>query len=90
MQYDRLEIFDEHETPDTWLWCLHCERCYQLKDTRVVKHPALKGETLQLCHYNDCTGDTVMDAWNWDEFRAKVDRELPELPTRGVVYPLYD
>ncbi|MDK3160760.1 hypothetical protein QPK87_30000 [Kamptonema cortianum] len=36
MVYERLETLDRDETPETWLWCLHCERCYQLKETRVI------------------------------------------------------
>lgn len=83
MQYDRLEIFDDGETPETWLWCLHCERCYQLKEMRQV------GE-YQLCHYPDCNGDTVLDAWNWREFRqGQPERRLPKVPKRGVRYGQY-
>jgi hypothetical protein len=82
MEYDRLAVFDNDETPDTWLWCLHCERCYQLKDMRQV------GE-YQLCHYEDCDGDTVMDGWNYDEFRETAHPEWPEIPQMDVVYPQY-
>ena len=87
MKYDRLEMFASHETPDTWLWCLHCERAYQLKDMREVPHDLLPGENLQLCHYEDCDGDTVLDAWNWDELCK--ERGGPDVPERGVRYPLY-
>lgn len=81
MNYDRLEMFDEGETPETWLWCLHCERAYQLKDMRRVRG-------LELCHYVDCDGDTIMDAWNWNELRERRGN-LPEVPEKGVMYPLY-
>jgi len=84
-QYDRLEMFESDETPESWLWCLHCERCYQLKDMREIKQ---HGETYQMCHYSDCNGDTVMDGWNWNEFREN-RKDLPETPELGVVYPQY-
>lgn len=91
MKYDRLEAFDTEETPETWLWCLHCERCYQLKDIRIIKHPFLKNESMQMCHYPDCDGDSVIDAWNWDNFRARAqERDLPEVPEIGVGYPMYE
>lgn len=82
-KYDRFE-FRGGDDPEIWLWCLHCERCYQLKDMREVKHPFLKGETLQLCHYEDCDGDTVLDGWDWEEVRE--DTDWPEIPVIGVTY----
>jgi hypothetical protein len=57
MKYDRLEMGNGRESAETWLWCLHCERCYQLKETRVI------GE-YQMYAYNGCNGDTVFDARN--------------------------
>lgn len=77
-KYDRIE-FRGKGTPDDWLWCIHCERAYQLKDCREVD--GMFGK-LQMCHYEDCDGDTVLDAWNWYEHH-----EIE--PQKNKHYPLY-
>ncbi len=53
---DRWEVFGKRgETLDTLVWCLHCGRWYRLGDFRQV------GD-MQMCAYEGCDGDTVMDA----------------------------
>ena len=73
---DRVEAFG---TPKgTWVWCLHCEQAYQVGEYR------LKGD-LQMCPYEGCTGDTVMDAWEWKQIR-RAHPEYPKIPERNKVY----
>ncbi len=81
-KYDRLEILETDETPDSWLWCGHCERAYRLRERRLMRG-------LELCKYEDCSGDPVMDARNYAELREHVHPEWPEVPQHGVVYALY-
>lgn len=83
-EYERWLVFGPRgETEDTWLWCLHCERAYQIKDIRVLPHPILEGLTLDLCAYEDCDGDSVTDAWSWPPFA-----NVPNIPEKGVLYSL--
>jgi hypothetical protein len=65
----------------TWLWCLHCERCYQAGEYREING-------LQFCPYEGCTGTTVLDGWRWSSVRENDHFEYPEIPERNVVYPL--
>jgi hypothetical protein len=64
-----------------WIWCLHCERCYKAGEYRVVKG-------LQMCPYDDCNGDTVLDAHAWEGIRS-MHLDYPEVPERGKEYPMY-
>lgn len=63
-----------------WVWCLHCERCYQAGEFRLV-------EGLQLCPYEDCSGSTVADGWHWEQVAE--GNGYPTVPERGKVYRLY-
>lgn len=67
--------------PDTYLWCLHCERAYPNGEYRQV------GD-LQMCPYAGCDGDAVFDAWRWTDVRDG-HATYPETPVEGLVYPLY-
>jgi hypothetical protein len=85
--YDRWMVFGQkNETPEVWLWCLHCERAYQLKDCRRIENFPFPGEYLEMCHYPDCDGDTVMDAWRWGSVSGSDALAIPEM---GKVYPMY-
>jgi hypothetical protein len=64
-----------------WVWCLHCERCYQVGESR-------KKHGLELCPYPDCDGDTFLDKWTWKHIR-QIHPDYPEIPERGKIYPLY-
>jgi hypothetical protein len=66
----------------TWLWCLHCERCYQAGEYREMD------EGLQMCPYDDCDGSTVFDGWRWSRVRRE-NPGYPMFPERNKVYPLY-
>lgn len=73
----RTELYGDE--PGTWMWCLHCARCYQVGEFREIND-------LQLCPYLDCNGDTVIDAFPWSYVRGASD-DYPETPVRGQVYP---
>ncbi len=77
---DRQKCYPD-ENPDGFLYCIHCERTYKNGQYRQV------GE-FQMCPYEDCDGDTVMDAWEWEVIREH-HPEYPEKPENGVVYPMY-
>lgn len=78
---DRDEMFDTSNESD-YLWCLHCERAYNKKDHRNV-------DGLELCAYEGCNGDTVLDARDWKKVREGREEEYPEIPVAGKIYPLY-
>ena len=65
----------------THLWCLHCERTYESGKWR-------EEDGLQMCPYADCSGDAVIDAWEWDSVR-EANPQYPQKPEVGKVYPLY-
>lgn len=65
----------------TWVWCLHCERCYQVGEYREI-------DNLQMCPYPDCDGDTVFDAWRWSQVQS-INKDYPEIPEREKVYPQF-
>ena len=79
-QLDRDKVFKEDIKSD-YLWCLHCERAYKRGMYRVVRG-------LQLCPYDDCDGDTVTDAWDWQKI-CDGHPDYPEIPEEGEVYLLY-
>ena len=77
----------------SWVWCLHCERCYQVGEYKPIKlDRQLKNmgiiEDFQMCPYPDCDGDTVKDSWTWEQIREN-HPDYPEVPEKGKVYPLY-
>lgn len=75
---------------DTWIWCLHCERCFQFIDVRV------DDDGLVTCpYYPDCDA-SALDFWpwspeDWAETMGGQDRPAhwPVEPERHVPYPLY-
>jgi hypothetical protein len=69
---------------ESFLWCLHCERAYPKDQIRIDPSWGL-----EMCHYKDCDGDAVLDAWAWSKFRDG-RAAYPEQPEMGVNYPLYD
>jgi DNA-binding CsgD family transcriptional regulator len=77
-----------------YMWCLHCERTYKYGEFREVKiKPFVVNHvryepTFQMCPYEDCDGDAVLDAWEWDRIRES-HPEYPEIPEKGKAYPLY-
>lgn len=90
MKTDRDDIFGEIPQGTT-MWCLHCERTYPHGEFREIKDPhPIPGEddTLQMCPYEDCDGDVVIDSKEWDWVLEK-HPDYPETPKHGEVYPLY-
>lgn len=75
-----LEMIFEGFEKGQWVWCLHCERCYQVGEYRPVKG-------LQLCPYADCDG-SPLDAWHWEQIR-EAHPEYPKVPERNKVYFQY-
>jgi hypothetical protein len=64
----------------TWIWCLHCARCYQAGEYR-------QQGAWQMCPYPDCDGDTIVDSVLWSQ-RCQFHPEFPTIPERNKVYPL--
>jgi hypothetical protein len=82
---DREEAFGELP-PNTYLWCLHCERTYLNGQHRIERKR--NGRTLeeyQMCPYPDCDGDAVIDSWLWNRV-IEYHPEYPLKPQPGVVY----
>jgi hypothetical protein len=79
---DREDVFgpDAERFPSGWVWCLHCARTYRVDQFRQVRG-------YELCPYDDCDGNTVIDAWSWEQVRSE-HAEYPVEPLRGVMYPL--
>lgn len=77
--FHRDKAFAEERRSD-FLWCLHCGRTYNRGQFR-------KQADLQMCPYEGCDGDTVIDGWDWEEVRDG-HPEYPVVPKDGVVYPL--
>lgn len=69
---------DWQEKPAAWVWCLHCERCYQVG-------AAVAGD----CPYPDCNGSLFFDGWEYARLQRQAHPEWPRVPVLGVVYSLY-
>lgn len=81
MSTDRDNIFGKLPQ-GTFMWCLHCERTYLHGNYRTM----MFGDFLmQLCPYEDCGGDAVIDSIEWEDIRED-HPEYPEYPTHGEMY----
>lgn len=80
---DRESMFGKAESG--YLWCLHCERAYKEDEYRTEVNE--EGHLMEMCYYEDCDGDAVMDAWEWEKIRDA--NGYPEIPEEGKVYPQY-
>ncbi len=70
-----------------YLWCLHCERAYHKDKIRTIVEKG-SSDYLQMCAYDGCDGDTVLDGWDWSEFQR--DHPMyPSIPVEGEYYHLY-
>ena len=76
---DRERMFVD-EKPCEFLWCLHCYRAYRWGEDREING-------LQMCPYEGCNGDTVMDGWEWEHVR-RGNPDYPKVPKLGHVYEL--
>jgi len=79
-----------NENNVVYLWCLHCERTYKDGEFREVveKVPYGQTETYEMCPYDDCDGDTVIDAKTWKWVKS-INPQYPSVPLSNVVYSLY-
>ena len=62
-----------------WLWCLDCERAFQLGEARRTERGIA-------CAYANCKGESL-DFWSWNAYRAFVGA-APEAPEAARRYPL--
>lgn len=69
---------DNKDASSVFLWCMHCWRTYRRGECRLVKG-------FQLCPYEDCDGDTVLDAVPWGSMRSAWPG-FPVIPVRGQKY----
>lgn len=79
-----------------WIWCFHCERCFERQYARAVdcnknlpadcQLPEAE-KMLVMCAYDDCDG-AEMDFWSWRSIRC-VNHNYPRTPAFGVRYPMY-
>ena len=93
VKLEREEAFAGERRSD-YVWCLHCERTYQYWEFREVKAEKFMVDHVeydpvyQMCPYEDCDGDAVLDAWDWSEVREG-HGDYPEIPEPAEAYPLY-
>ena len=66
----------------SWVWCLHCERCCQVGECRKDQ------DGLELCPYPDCSGDTLVHSWPWQQIR-EIHPDYPEVPEKNNKYPMH-
>lgn len=66
---------------ETWVWCLHCERCYKISCFR-------RDDDTALCFYEDCDGSLDADGWLWEIMR-EIHPEFPIRPKWDEVYRLF-
>lgn len=81
---DRDKIF--RKSKSSYLYCIHCERAYLNGKFREVKDEEF-GDILQMCPYDGCDGDVVIDAWEWEQV-IENHPEYPKVPEKGKIYPL--
>ncbi|MBE9047988.1 hypothetical protein IQ255_26945 [Pleurocapsales cyanobacterium LEGE 10410] len=74
------------KTESGYLWCLHCERAYKESEYRTEVNR--NGDMMEMCHYEDCDGDAVIDAWDWADLKEG-HPDYPDNPVEGKVYPQY-
>ena len=80
---DSLREEMEDWTDDTWLWCLHCERAFQVKDLRKL------GPDYYSCKYEDCDGNMI-DFHEWNAEKEYYHQGWPDIPQLGKVYPAFN
>ncbi len=61
---DHREMIMEHLGPG-WVWRLHCGRVYRREKVRWDSENGI-----YMCAYEDCDGDALLDAWDYEERRG--------------------
>jgi hypothetical protein len=81
VHHSAADLMAHHEVADAsaWMWCLHCERAFQLGDARIEAEGTY-------CSYAGCEG-APLDFWSWEAYRAVTDA-APEFPQAALRYPL--
>lgn len=79
---DRDKALEASDDDAGFLYCIHCERAYQKGYFRLAGG-------LQMCPYQGCDGDTVLDAWPWSSIADDQNPSYPNAPVLGKVYPMY-
>lgn len=69
-----------------WIWCLHCERCYQvgeyksagLSETKPQNEGLLvrvltgvRWDDIEMCPYAGCDGTVALDGIPWESVRGE-------------------
>lgn len=62
--------------------CIHCLRAYPYGYVRLVNSEQLPDVVYQMCPYEGCSGDSVIDAWNWENDNVPVFNKEYELEDR--------
>ncbi len=69
-----------------YLYCMHCERVYKSGNFKHVMTSEMD-DVLQMCPYEGCTGDAVINAIDWKDVKEH-HAEYPEEPELNKIYPL--
>lgn len=67
-----------------WRWCLHCERCYEQGEFRLI-------DGLKFCPYENCDGDVFFDGQPWGQVREQNKKmNWPVIPEKNKEYSPYN
>ncbi len=87
--FGELEIFMREADFELagWMWCLHCERAYEVGSLRVYNG----GRERRLnCAVEGCDGSPHdWTPWHPDEWPRNANPDNPEVPEAFRRYPLY-
>ena len=72
-------------SPDDWLWCRKCHRCYKASEFRYL---TVEDGIFLRCHYKDCHGDLPLDSRPWNKLVKDKPNKLPATPTKATIYDL--
>lgn len=62
------------------------KRAYPKDKFRVISD--INMVLMQMCPYDDCDGDAVIDAWEWSKIQSE-HSDYPEVSEEGQVYPMH-
>jgi len=65
------------KTKSGYLWCLHRNRTY--KDGEYRTGVNSEDEMKEMCYYEDCDSDAVMDVWDWAKLNQLIQTILKYL-----------
>lgn len=85
---------EQYYDPETWMWCLHCDKFFQVKDMKLVALGNGKRER-QKCPFCGAAGIGIdLRKWDWpkedhDFFPNHWPRSVQEI-TRGMIRTPYE